>query len=179
MPSAADGADIGFEPLAASHFPLLVEWFADAGVKRWWYSDRTLTLEDVTSKYGPRVAGHGDVAGYIAHIGGQPFGYIQAYPTDHDPDYHRVTGAAAGWVGIDFLVGSADFRDRGLGTEMIDAFVTRIVFADEAVTACMSGPEPANGRSIRALEKAGFERGPVVDVPGEHGGPEQVMVRTR
>jgi hypothetical protein len=39
----------------------------------------------------------------------------------------------------------------------------------------VASPDVANARSIRALEKAGFARADVVDLPGESG-PEQRCV---
>ena len=62
---------------------------------------------------------------------------------------------------------------------MIAAFVQNVVFADSAVRGCLSGPDPANGRSIRVLEKAGFERGEIIETTGLGAGPELIMRRRR
>ena len=45
---------------------------------------------------------------------------------------------------------------RGLGPEVLRAFISEVVFADEDTHAVVAGVEPANARSLRAFEKAGF-----------------------
>jgi len=169
---------IGFAPLAIEHFALLLGWLADPGVKEWWYPDRTFSAAEIEAKYTPRLSGTSPTSSFIASQDGEPFGFIQAYPTEAEPEYHRAIGAAPGWVGIDFYIGVPDRRNRGLGPLMIDTFVSNVVFGGpDRVPGCLSGPHPDNHRSIRALEKAGFVRGELVAVPGDDGGPELIMLR--
>jgi RimJ/RimL family protein N-acetyltransferase len=58
---------------------------------------------------------------------------------------------------------------------MIRAFLEQL-FSDPAVTKVQTDPSPANGRAIRACEKAGFERVGVVPTPD---GPALLMVCSR
>ena len=53
---------------------------------------------------------------------------------------------------------------KGLGTEMVKAFVARL-FLDPAVTRVQADPDPRNARAIRCYEKAGFERVGEVTTP--------------
>ena len=70
-------------------------------------------------------------------------------------------------AGIDLAIGELALLGRGLGPRVIRAFVERIVFADPALTACITDPRSANQRSLRAFAKAGFTRVAVVQLQGE------------
>ena len=172
-------AALGFRPLEAEDLELLVRWLADPGVKAWWYSDRDVTLEYLAAKMAPRFSGDDPVACFVVEAGGLPIGYVQTYAIDSDPEYAQITGYGRGWAGLDFYIGEPEYRGKGIGTVMLRRFVDEVIFADPAVVGCVSGPDPANTRSIRALEQAGFIRAALVEVPGDEGGPEQLMVRHR
>jgi aminoglycoside 6'-N-acetyltransferase-1b len=66
--------------------------------------------------------------------------------------------------GIDQLLADADALNRGVGTAMVKAFVTKL-FQDPLVTKVQTDPSPANLRAIRCYEKAGFRRGGLVETP--------------
>jgi RimJ/RimL family protein N-acetyltransferase len=57
---------------------------------------------------------------------------------------------------VDVLIGEEDAVGRGLGSEVLRAFVSEIVFAKERIHSVVAGVEAANARSLRAFEKAGF-----------------------
>jgi aminoglycoside 6'-N-acetyltransferase len=61
---------------------------------------------------------------------------------------------------------------RGHGTAFIRAFVEDLLEA--GVPQVLTDPSPANGRAIRAYEKAGFRQQRVVDTPD---GAAVLMVR--
>jgi len=56
----------------------------------------------------------------------------------------------------DVLIGEADLAHRGVGSQMIRAFVERVIFADARITTCIIDPHTENTSAIRAYEKAGF-----------------------
>ena len=57
--------------------------------------------------------------------------------------------------------------ERGLGPLIIRDYVEQIVVREYPnARRVVSSPDPRNTRSIRALEKAGFVAGPVIDVQG-------------
>ena len=53
-------------------------------------------------------------------------------------------------------------------------FVVQVVFSDPAITACVSDPEEANTRSVRAFEKAGFDVQRAVLLRGERS-PRRIV----
>src|SRR5947208_775018 len=70
--------------------------------------------------------------------------------------------------GVDLLIGEEELTGRGLGPEILGAFVRDVVTAPSVVAAV----EEANRRSWRAFEKAGFRY--VRDVE-EDGIPHRLM----
>lgn len=170
---------IGFRPLAADDAALLHRWLTAPHVAHWWHPARDVTIDDVRARYQGRMSGVSATRAFVVTFDATDAGYVQAYPIDAYPEYRDVVAAGDGWVGIDFFIGESGYLRRGLGTLMIDRFVTEVVFSDPAVTVCMAGPDPANEASVRALEAAGFVASRVVEVAGEEGGTEVVMVRRR
>jgi RimJ/RimL family protein N-acetyltransferase len=109
----------------------------------------------------------------VALDGERPVGWIQCYAiADHaEADEVRhwwALGVERTAAGIDYLVGDPERRGHGVGTAMIRAFVTEIVFGrhPEWTQVCAS-PLTANVASVRALAKAGFVRIGTFD--DEHG----------
>jgi RimJ/RimL family protein N-acetyltransferase len=99
------------------------------------------------SKYGPRIDRDDPVRVEIVEIDGTPAGYIQRYPVEH------------GDVAIDYIIGEPELIGRGIGTRMIWQYVRDIVLpAFPDAPRVLASPDVRNGRSIRALEKAGFRR---------------------
>ena len=62
--------------------------------------------------------------------------------------------------------------DRGHGSAFIRTFIDRLLAA--GAPRVITDPDPANGRAIRAYEKAGFCRQHLVDTPD---GTALLMVR--
>jgi aminoglycoside 6'-N-acetyltransferase len=62
--------------------------------------------------------------------------------------------------------------DRGHGSAFIRTFIDRLLAA--GAPRVITDPDPANGRAIRAYEKAGFRRQHLVDTPD---GTALLMVR--
>ncbi|HEV2359819.1 MAG TPA: GNAT family N-acetyltransferase [bacterium] len=152
---------ISFRRLAESDLPLLHRWLNTPHVLEWW--DRPgPTLDEVRAKYLPRVSGTHDAVPYLIDRNETPIGYIQLY---------RIAGGTWGLhdtgsgVGLDLFIGDARYVRRGLGPRILEAFLRKIVFADEAVDACYVDPSPRNRVAIRAYEKAGFRRVPAAAPP--------------
>lgn len=101
---------------------------------------------------------------FIAHLDGDPIGFIQSYraasagdgwwPDEHDP----------GVVGIDQFLAEESQLNKGLGTAMVRAFV-EMLFLDPLTTRVQADPHPENARAIRCYEKTGFRRVGAVDTP--------------
>src|ERR1700761_5745223 len=73
---------------------------------------------------------------------------------------------------MDQFIGEEDMVDCGHGTAFIRAFVEDLLKA--GVPQVLTDPSPANGRAIRAYEKAGFRQQRPVDTPD---GAAVLMVR--
>jgi len=156
--------DLSFRPLRVDDLELLVEWFADPVVARWW--NQPAELASVTAKYLPRIDGSGDsTLMWIADVDGEPAGMLQSY---HHVDY-PATGAAVGLpdaVGIDYLLGSRH-RGRGLGGRILREFARFALEQHPNATVCVATPAIGNVASCAALERAGFVRSHECQPPDE------------
>ena len=146
---------IAFRPLAVDDLELLVEWFADPAVARWW--NQPAELDSVTAKYLPRIDGSGDETEmWIGQIDGASAALLQSYAhSDHSA--HDVAVGVADAVGIDYLIG-ASHRGRGLGGRLLRAFAEFALTRHPEALVCVATPALDNAASRRALERAGFVR---------------------
>jgi aminoglycoside 6'-N-acetyltransferase len=171
---------IAFRELALTDMPRLAAWLTDPDVAAW-YGEGKPTVEQLTAKYADRIAGTDPTFGFIIRIGHHDAGYIQAYRIADHPDYARQMDVPPGAVGIDLFIGDAAFRNRGMSTPILQAFLDRIVFGMLNAPLAVIAPDPANKRAIRAYEKAGFTwiKTVHIDSPEEpdDSGDEYVMVR--
>jgi aminoglycoside 6'-N-acetyltransferase len=149
-----------FTPIARADFALLSRWLSTPHVARWWNDDHS--LEAVEDNYGGCVDGAEPCQVFIAHSNGVPVGLIQRYRLSAYPQYmHEVAhilhipGDASS---IDYLIGPADALEKGIGTEMIVAFVAHAWDSDPDMPAIIVPVQADNRASWRALERAGFAR---------------------
>lgn len=141
-----------FRRLTEADLPLIHRWLNLPHVLEWW--DRPgPSLDEVRAKYVPRLDDDSDVTPYVIHWDDVPIGYIQRYPVHEGAWGLRNVGTS---VGIDLFIGHARYLGRGLGTQILRAFLREIVFQNPAVDACFIDPSPRNAVAIRAFEKAGF-----------------------
>jgi len=158
--------DIAFRPLALADLPALVSWQHAPHVAPW-FPER-LDLAAAERKYGPRIAGQSPTRVHVASVGGQDCGFLQHYRVADYPAYAAATGEPAA-VGIDYAIGVQTLTGRGLGPQLIWAYLRDVVLpAHPAVCRAVASPDVANGRSLRALEKAGFVRTREIEDEGEH-----------
>ena len=157
--------DYVFRPMTTSDLPLVRRWLAEPHVVQWWGN----TLEQFEL-----VSGDLEVEAmeqFVVATNDRPFGYLQCY----DPDVWPENGLGdhpRGTRGIDQFIGEQDMVDRGHGSAFIRTFIDRLLAA--GVPRVITDPDPANGRAIRAYEKAGFRRQHLVDTPD---GTALLMVR--
>jgi aminoglycoside 6'-N-acetyltransferase len=168
-----DPAALAFRALQAADFPLLLRWLNTPHVRQWWQHDPS-TLEEVTAKYTPLIAGSEPTAGYIMLYEQRPIGYIQTYRIADFPEYARALQVEDGAAGVDLFIGEAGYVHQGLGPLLLRTFLRAIVFAQPGVTCCVIGPAASNTSAIRAYAKAGFRSLKTVRVPGEDE-PEHLM----
>jgi RimJ/RimL family protein N-acetyltransferase len=132
-----------FRPLTPADLPLVATWLARPHVAEWWKDP---------------IAVEPDLRQYLAVLRGEPIGYVQAYQAaacHGDGWWLEVTDR--GVYGMDQFLADGANLGRGLGTEMVRAFVAQL-FTDPRVTRVQVDPAPTNSRAIRCYEKAGFRR---------------------
>lgn len=171
-----------FRRLVAGDLPRLHRWLNDPGVVAWWEGD-DVTWAGVRETYG--APGVGAQEHSIALLEGLPFGWVQCYLLADEPDdaawFARAFDPGAGFdptsTGtIDYLVGNAADRGRGLGAAMLRAYVAGVFATHPSWDTLVVAPQRANEASWRSLAAAGFAVGLVLDDPM---GPCQVMLLRR
>jgi RimJ/RimL family protein N-acetyltransferase len=176
---------VTFRPLRRSDARQLRDWLNQPHVYAWWgvhaapdglggAGPDAATLEAVLAEYGEPMAGQGTTHCFVILADAQPVGFIQWYRLADEPAYAAAIGEPDG-AAMDLLIGEPDAVGRGLGTLVIDRFVTDVV-APAAITRIVAGPDVRNRRSVRAFTNAGFVSVREAQVPGEPA-PEQVLVR--
>lgn len=160
-----------FEPLTPADLPMLHEWLHRPHVAEVWPSPDT--LEGTITEFSGDLA-HPAMFLYVAHLDGEPFGFIQAYQPSAIPEWWPdVTDPGA--RGIDVFIADGARLNQGLGTAMIRAFAD-FLFADPAVTYLQIDPAPDNARAIAAYKKAGFYEVGLIQTPD---GPAMLMWQDR
>ena len=153
-------ARIDFRPLARADFPLMRRWLEEPLVKRWWNhetSDAALEKD-----FGPGIGTVDPAELFLALVEDVPFGFIQRYPIAAYPDYVEelapLVEPGPGALSVDYLIGEPGSRGRGMGAEMIAAFVAGSWAAYPDATEVVVPVAAGNVASWRALERAGFRR---------------------
>jgi aminoglycoside 6'-N-acetyltransferase len=146
--------------LRRDDFPLLARWLAEPTVARWW--DHESTAEALENDFGACIDGTEPTQVFLARIDERPFGLIQRYAIADYPEYVEELSTICPTphfaLGIDYLIGEADCRGRGLGAAMIAACVADSWAAYPDASAVVVAMHQANTASWRAVERAGFRR---------------------
>ncbi len=154
-----------FVPMTSADLPLIRRWLETPHVSQWWH-DPAEQFELVSGDLD-----HPDMAQYIVASGERPFAYLQCYNLS---EWNTGFGPQPlGTRGLDQFIGEADMLDQGHGSAFIRAFTERLLA--KGTPRVVIDPDPANARAIRAYEKAGFEKGRMVETPD---GPAVLMVRS-
>ncbi len=101
---------------------------AEPQVVRWWNHD---TTDDAVERdFGPSVRGEEPGEDLIVSLDGCPIGLLQRalirdYPKDLDA-FAAILDVPDGAVELDYLIGDADVRGRGVGARMITAAVEHL-----------------------------------------------------
>jgi len=161
---------ISFRPLAHDDLALLFEWVHREHVKPWWRPEET--FDEFAREYVDAVEGRDPTDVYVIELDGRSIGAIQTYVVADHPEWEALLQVGPGVAGVDLLIGEAELAGRGLGPQILRAFLHEVVFARADVHACVAGVEPANERSLRAFAKAGFH--PVRDYV-EDGLPHRLL----
>lgn len=146
---------IRFTPLAVGDLPQIDAWLRRPHVARWW--PRTdETYEYVLTEYLPAIEGRDPSDNFLILVDERPIGMIQTYLVADYPEWEAILHLGPGVAGVDLFIGEDDAVGRGLGPQILSAFISEVVFAKDGTHAVVAGIELANGRSLRAFEKVGF-----------------------
>jgi RimJ/RimL family protein N-acetyltransferase len=162
-----------FAPLREDDLAMLRSWLQRPHAAHWW--GPTPSIAELREDYVTPAGEPNATRAHIAHLGGEPVGFIQSYV---------VMGSGGGWWegetdpgarGIDQFLAEEARLGQGLGRRMIRAFLAKL-FDDPAVTVVQTDPQPSNERAIRCYTAAGFRAVGQVDTPD---GPALLMRCTR
>jgi aminoglycoside 6'-N-acetyltransferase len=164
--------EFSFRILAKEDFSLVSLWLHKPHVKKWW-PDPQETLDEIEKKYGGPIGGDDPTDVYIAEIDGKPIGFIQSYMVSDYPE-HAQSIQLDNSVGVDLFIGEEDLIGKGYGTMLLKQFIEKVIRKEYGnASSVVADPEVANKASVRAFQKAGFQKGAIVS--GEYG-PEQLMI---
>lgn len=147
---------ITFRLMTRDDLPLVHEWHQRPHVVRWWTAHTT--FEETENHYLPTIDGAEPTQHYLALLDGEPLGMVQTYLVSDYPDFAALTEEGEGTAGLDLFIGDEEQTGLGLGTELIERFLSEIVFARPETRACIADPDLENSASMRAFEKAGFRK---------------------
>jgi aminoglycoside 6'-N-acetyltransferase len=159
--------------MVVDDLPMVEAWLRAEHTQPWWSYE--VDYEEIVQA----TRGEVPVEPWILRIDGVDAGYFQVYDVAYDDEYRAAcasVGVAPGTAGIDYLIGEPSLIGGGLGTRAVGAFSRDVVFGRGEWPAVSAGPDPANGASIRVLEKNGFRVAGDIDTSW---GPERLMVLTR
>jgi len=174
-------ADITFRAFQEDDLPTLFQWTQASHVAPWWWSHAD-TYEKFVDEFHPNAQNKECQYPFMVLVNRQPVGYIQYYCADKlcKECWQKYGKPGAGTVGMDLIIGKASLIKKGLGTQIVDAFVAK-VFAETDATRIIADPSPANTAAIRCFAKAGFERVEEIDAPScvKTTGKIVLMARSR
>ena len=144
-----------FKKLTHNDWPLLLQWFKEPHVEKWWPTPEEnelmeYFLEKIRSK---------NTFGFIVLLDEKPMGYIQYYHIDRSkvtsgslfPPLHDETT-----IGIDQFIGDPHYLHKGYGTLFIKQFFKELEILEPNITAIILDTDPENIAAIRCYEKVGF-----------------------
>lgn len=155
-----DDERFSWRRLTAADLPLLAGWLREPRVARWWNHDSS--AEGVERDFGPSVRGEEPGEDLVVSLDGRPIGLLQRSPIHAYPDeveeFASLVELPQGAVELDYLIGAAADRGRGVGPAMIAAAVRDTWRAYPDAPAVFVSVVAANQASWRAVEKAGLAR---------------------
>lgn len=129
--------EMGFDSLKMEHFPLMAIWLNEPHVHKWWGEEKKWCLEDIEHKYATYTEQYKVQDGerksiypYVITYHGKHIGYIQYYDAHDFPgeDGDRLTELPKPLAAVDLFIGDPGFVRKGLGSMILDRFLTCFVW---------------------------------------------------
>ena len=140
-------APYSFRPVTPEDLSLISVWLGRRHVAEWWDDSDSGLAEIRQALTDPATRPQ------IVALDDRPIGYIQSYDP-HLEEGHPYQDQPQGTLGIDQFIGEPDLVGLGHGSRFIAAFVDGLF--RQGAARVVTDPHPANGRAIRAYQKAGF-----------------------
>lgn len=144
---------VGLRPLGVADLDAVRAWLGDPGVARWFLASST--VDDELGDLRRCILGEEATEALLVTWEGEAIGWCQWYLCRDYPDHADGVGAQVDDVGIDYAIGDAHHRGRGLGTLLIGTLVAH-VRARHPGAGIVADPEASNVASRRVLERNGF-----------------------
>jgi aminoglycoside 6'-N-acetyltransferase len=149
--------EVVLRPFTRSDYPLMSTWLREPLVETWWHEDPS--PEALERQYGRDLDAASRTRLRIAELQGEPVGFVQWYALADEPDYTAELAPAvsveAGACSLDYLIGAAEHRRRGVGAAMLEAACAG-AWSDGATELVVPVHEE-NLASQRVLQRVGFE----------------------
>ncbi len=165
------GSTLSWRPLEVADLDLLARWLSEPQVARWWHHDSSLA--GVQRDFGPSTRGEEPGEDLVVLLDGAPVGLVQRsvisdYPEDLE-EFGALLDVPDGAVELDYLIGDAGLRGRGLGSRTVAAVLAETWVVYPTTPTVLVAVVAANTASWRTLEKAGLTR--VAEGPMEPDNP--------
>ena len=147
---------IKFREVESKDFKKIHKWLNEKHVREF-FQPEEINLEQVISKYQPRLDENHPVKMHMALLDDDTFAYLQSYRVIDFPEHSKTIEEVHGFA-VDFFIGEPLNINRGLGSQMINSYVSFMamkVFLDEKV--CFASTRKDNFKSIHACKNAGFK----------------------
>ena len=136
----------------------VVAWRSSPEVHRWWSPGELSDPDRMAEKYTERVDGRSPTRMWVLEVNGRSAGFVQDYRVGDYPDY-ALLGPDPKAIGVDYAIGSDQWRGRGLGQRLLWAWMLRARARFPDATSYFAAPDHRNAASRRVLAKAGFAEG--------------------
>lgn len=146
---------ISFRPVLEADLPMLAEWMARPHWREWWGDPET-----EVGSIREMVEGRDTTRPFIFQVDGVDKGYVQVWyvegqqGSEFAEDYPWLELLPAEAVGVDLSLAQGEDLSKGIGTEVLRAFVRKL--RQEGHERIVIDPHPDNGRAVRSYRKAGF-----------------------
>ena len=146
---------IQFREVESKDFKTIHKWLNEKHVREF-FQPEEINLEQVISKYQPRLDENHPVKMHMALLDNNVFAYIQSYRVMDFPKHSKTIEEVHGFS-IDYFIGEPQDINIGLGSQMINSYVT--FAASELIPDekdCFVSIRKDNLKSIHACKNAGF-----------------------
>lgn len=134
----------------------LLKWLTDPRVLRFYEGrDNPFTLFKVEASF---FDGNLEETRCIVIHEDTPIGYIQHYPIgENERKIYGYSDSEDVIFGMDQFIGEPEYWDKGIGTELVNLTIERIIMEKQAGRIVLD-PQTWNERAIHCYEKCGFQK---------------------